>query len=224
MVDADGKPSFPGVLWSRRACLREPRGARVREGARLLRHPLGVRAADVRARGGRGRARGGGVHARLLPARAGPLPRDHDDEAVARDSEEPQAAEVPGAVSGGPDQALLQARRRATGRAIPPRARLLTAPDSPVGEVYLTAEDIAARVHELAAEIAADYADRDPPRVARGRDAPRPAVPPPRGRAAGPLRRLHRARRALRRLRLRSRRAVSEPSRLARSPVELRLG
>ena len=35
-----------------------------------------------------------------------------------------------------------------------------------MGEVYLPAEDIAARVHELGAEIAADYADREPLLVA----------------------------------------------------------
>jgi hypoxanthine phosphoribosyltransferase len=35
-----------------------------------------------------------------------------------------------------------------------------------VGEVYLTAEDIAARVDELGAEIAADYAEREPLLVA----------------------------------------------------------
>ena len=35
-----------------------------------------------------------------------------------------------------------------------------------MGEVYLTAEDIAARVHELGAEIAADYAEREPLLVA----------------------------------------------------------
>ena len=35
-----------------------------------------------------------------------------------------------------------------------------------MGEVYLTAEDIAGRVQELGAEIAADYADREPLLVA----------------------------------------------------------
>src|SRR5207248_4853310 len=137
-----------------------------REGARLLRGALGLRANDLRARGGRGRTRRRGVHARLPPPRAGSLPRDHDDEAVARDAEEPQAAEGPRALPRRPHQALLQARRRATGAAIPPRARLLTAPDPPVGEVYLSAEDIAARVQELGAEITDDYRGREPLLVA----------------------------------------------------------
>ena len=35
-----------------------------------------------------------------------------------------------------------------------------------MGEVYLTAEDIAGRVQELGAEIAADYVDREPLLVA----------------------------------------------------------
>jgi hypoxanthine phosphoribosyltransferase len=38
--------------------------------------------------------------------------------------------------------------------------------DSPVGEVYLPADDIAARVAELGAQIGADYADREPLLVA----------------------------------------------------------
>src|ERR671923_298857 len=165
-ADAGGKPSFPGVLWSDRAELREPVGARVREGPRLLRRAVGLRAEDVRARARRGGAGRGGLHPRLPPPRAGSLPRDHDDEAVARDAEEPQAEEAPRAVSERPDQALLQARRRATGPAIPPRARVLTAPDPPVGEVYLSAEDIAARVQELGVQIAADYEGREPLLVA----------------------------------------------------------
>ena len=44
------------------------------------------------------------------------------------------------------------------------------------------------------------------------RDAPRPALPAARRRPAGPLRRLHRSRRVLRRLRLRPRRAVPQPA------------
>ncbi len=55
---------------------------------------------DVRARARRGRPRGRGVLARLLPPRAGPLHRDHGDEAVARHPQEPQAAQAQAEVPG----------------------------------------------------------------------------------------------------------------------------
>src|SRR5204863_3553854 len=85
--------------------------------------------------------------------------------ADARDEEEPQAAEASRALSRHPDQALLQARHRAPGGAIPTRTRLLTS-DSRVGEVYLSAEEIAVRVAQLGREIASDYAGREPLLVA----------------------------------------------------------
>jgi hypoxanthine phosphoribosyltransferase len=122
---------------------------------------VAVRAADVRAGGGRRRPHGRGVHARLLPARAGPLRRDHDDEAVARDAEEPQAAEAARPLPGRQRQALLQARRRAAGRAIQAPDRLII-DDRRIGEVYLAADEIRARVRELGAEIARDYEGREP--------------------------------------------------------------
>src|SRR4029077_17144062 len=129
---------------------------------------VAVRAADVRAGGRRGRARPRGVRARLLPARAGPVPRDHGDEAVARHAQEPEAPEAEGAVPRDQHQALLQARHRAPGSAIRSEARLLTAlgshagpepvassglepagrslaRDERVGDVYLSAEEIATR-------------------------------------------------------------------------------
>src|SRR5262249_34887691 len=120
------KPAIPGVSGSRAAPLPARRRARVRQGARLLRRPVGVRAAHVRARGGRGGPRPRGVHAGLLPPRAGPVRRDHRHEAGAHDAEEPEAAKAPRAVPGRAHQALLQARHRAAGTAIPPRPRLLT--------------------------------------------------------------------------------------------------
>ena len=77
---------------------------------RLLRGPLGVRAAHLpdplEPRWGRGRE----LLARLLPARARPLPRDDDAPPEARPQEEPQAAPAARAVPGPHDQALLRAR------------------------------------------------------------------------------------------------------------------
>src|SRR5262249_32252199 len=95
----------------------------------------------------------------------GPLPRDHGDEAVARHTEEPQAAQAPAAVPRDQGQALLQARHRATGAAIPPRAGLLAA-DPRVGDRYLSEAEIAQRVEELAEEIDEDYASSEPLLVA----------------------------------------------------------
>src|SRR5947208_2468540 len=156
---------FPGVLRRKPAELRQPGGARVRQDPRLLRRAVGVRAQDVRARGRAGRPLRRGLHARLLPSGAGPVRRDHGHEADARDEEEPQAPQAPRALSRRPDQALLQARYRAPGRAIPTRARLL-APGDRVGEIYLTAGQIAARVAQLGREIAVDYAEQEPLLVA----------------------------------------------------------
>src|SRR6185437_15325221 len=51
------------------------------------------------------------------------------------------------------------------GPAIRTEARLLTEPGfppDPIGEIYLSAEEIAVRVTELGTEIAADYAAREP--------------------------------------------------------------
>ncbi len=64
-------------------------------------------------------------------------------------------------------EALLSSRHRATGTAIPTGSGLL-APDldARIGEVYLSAEDIRARVAELGTAIAADYAGREPILVA----------------------------------------------------------
>src|SRR5713226_8458365 len=80
----------PGALAHR---IRAPIRAGVRPLPRLLPHPLGLRAGVVPDRLGR-HARIGDVHARLLPARARPLRRADDYEAVARDAEEPQAADA----------------------------------------------------------------------------------------------------------------------------------
>src|SRR5215210_1183357 len=136
----------------------------MRKAVRLLRHPVGVRAAHVRARGGCGRPHRRGVHARLLPTRAGPLSRADGDEAVARDAQEPEAAEAARALPERQRQALLPARHRAPGPAIQTRPGVLT--DERVGEIYLPAEDIQARIEELGAEIGADYDGREPILVA----------------------------------------------------------
>ena len=77
---------------------------------RLLRRPLGVRAAHVpdplepRGRGGRE------LLARLLAARPGLLPRDDDAAPEARPQEEPEAAPPARAVPGGHGQAVLRPR------------------------------------------------------------------------------------------------------------------
>ncbi|MBV8479194.1 MAG: hypoxanthine phosphoribosyltransferase [Actinobacteria bacterium] len=120
---------------------------------------MGVRAADLRPRGGRGRPRARGVHAGFLPARAGPLRRAHGDEAVARDAQEPQAAQAPRAVPRGEGEALLQAGPRTPGSALPPRSGVI---DARIGEIYLSAEELAARVRELGAEVARDYGGLEP--------------------------------------------------------------
>src|SRR5262245_45081716 len=133
----------------------------MRQDPRLSRGAVGLRAADVRARARRRGAGYRGLQPRLLSPRAGPLPRSHRDEAIARDAQEPQAAQAQAAVPGDQDQAVLQARRRATGSAIPPRARLLV-DDPRVGDRYLSAEEIAERVVELADEIDDDYDSSEP--------------------------------------------------------------
>src|SRR5712692_8448607 len=144
-------PCFPGILRSGATPVRERSRAGMRQDPGLLRRLLGVRAAHLHARGGRGRTRGRGVHARLLPTRAGPLSRGDGDEAVARHPQEPEASQAARALSGRPHQALLQARPRTPGPAIRPRPRLVSA-DARIG----------ARVAELGRQIAEDYAGREP--------------------------------------------------------------
>ena len=72
-------------------------------------------------------------------------------------------------------QALLQARLRADrGPLRPPQALASTATrlETPrIGDVYLGGAEIAARVRELGAEIARDYAGREPCSSARSRPA-----------------------------------------------------
>src|SRR5262249_27655103 len=120
---------------------------------------------------GRRRPRHRGVHPRLLPSRARPVPRGDGDEAVARDAQEPEAAQAPRAIPRRERQALLQARHRAPGPAIQTRPRLLATaaaavppppPDGKFGEVSLTADEIAARVAQLGTQIGEDYAGREP--------------------------------------------------------------
>src|SRR5207245_10126944 len=120
-----------------------------------------VRTANLYRRGGRRWPRGRGVHARLLPTRAGPLSRGDGDEAVARHPQEPEASQAARALSGRPCQALLQARPRTPGPAIRPPPRLLSA-DARIGAVYLSADEIGARVAELGRQIADDYTGREP--------------------------------------------------------------
>ena len=163
---AAGNAQFPGISRGRTASLRQRGRARVREDPRLPRRPLAVRAAHVRARAGRGRPRRRGVHARLLPPRAGSLPRGDGDEAVARHPQEPQAAQAAGALSRGArssssTSATSSGSRPATGCARRAERAGCTAGDGSAS-VYLGAAEIAARVRELGAELARDYADREP--------------------------------------------------------------
>src|SRR5690242_2682370 len=137
----------------------------MRQDPRLVRSRLGLRADLVRARARRRRTHHAGIYARLLPPRRGSVHRGHGDEAVARDPQEPEAPRAQGAVPGHQRQALLPARSRAPRPAISTEARIVGTPDT-VGEVVISAAEIAARVSELGAAIAADYADREPVLVA----------------------------------------------------------
>src|SRR5262245_48349952 len=128
----------------------------------LPRDRLGVRAALLRSRGGRGRARARGLHAGLLPPRAGHVSRGDSHEAVARHPQAPQDPQAPRAASRHQDQALHQARLRAPLAQIQTEPRLIEPVDPRIGEVYLSQEEIRARVGELGAQIAADYEGREP--------------------------------------------------------------
>ena len=160
----DGIPPVPGVLRLRDAALRQPDRARMREDPRLVRGSVGVRADHVRAPAGRRRPRHARVHARLLPPRRGPVHRGDGDEAVARHPQEPQAPGAEAAVPARQRQALLPARSRAPRPAISAETRLID--DHAIGEIYLSAAEIATRVAELGAEIAADYEQLEPLLVA----------------------------------------------------------
>ena len=102
--------------------LRAQLGAAVREAARLLRHRVGLRTANVHARVGSRRPTRAGVHARLLSARVRPLHRDHDAEPEARDQEEPQGPPAARAAPRGRDPRALPARLPASAREVRPRA------------------------------------------------------------------------------------------------------
>src|SRR5207253_4405539 len=155
--DDAGNPRFPGISRAGAAPLRQPGGARMRQGSRLLRRPLGLRAEDVRARGRRAGPRDRSVQTGLLPPRAGPLRRGDRDEAVARHAQEPQATQATRAVPGRPRQAVLQARHRAPGGEIPARAGIVSSGPTPaLGEVYLSREELATRVRELGSQISRD--------------------------------------------------------------------
>ena len=138
----------------------------MREDPRLPRRALGLRAAHVRARAGRGRPRDRGVHARLLPPGAGSLPRGDGDEAVARHAQEPQAAQAPRALSGRQVKLFYErdferlARATACGR--PPELGRSSS-DERIGEVYLSrGRDRGAGRASSARELARDYAGREP--------------------------------------------------------------
>src|SRR5262249_60199474 len=100
-----------------------------------------------------------------LPPGAGPVPGGDGDEAVARHPEEPQATEVARAVPRGEDQALLRARLRAPGRPLRAAEGLLSKLvelDERIGEVFLDAVEIGARVRELGAEGTAELGGSEP--------------------------------------------------------------
>src|SRR2546422_1778748 len=96
-----GQATFtPGQTNGPRSLSRRVRAsirAGIRPLPRLLPDPMAVRAGVVPDRVG-GSPRGGDVHTRLLPARARPLHRADNDEAVARHAEEPEAAHAARAV------------------------------------------------------------------------------------------------------------------------------
>src|SRR5258708_16301192 len=132
----------------------------MREGARLLRRAVALRAEDLRPRARRGRPRDRSLCPRLLSPRPGFVRRADGDEAVTRDPQEPEAPEAARALPGRQDQALQQAGPGTARPALPPRPRLVMDPG--IGDVYLSGEELAVRVRELGAEIARDYADREP--------------------------------------------------------------
>src|SRR5207247_5966183 len=66
-----------------------------------------------------------------------------------------------GAVPRRPGQALLQARHRAAGSAIPTRPGVIEARDPRLGDVFLGAGELRERVSELGAQIAEDYEGRE---------------------------------------------------------------
>src|SRR5262249_21714179 len=101
-------------------------------------------------------------YAGLLPPRAGALRRGHGHETVARHAQEPQVAQAARALPRRQDQALLQARHRAPRRAIPPEPGVIGLQRPELGEAYLSAAEIGARVAELGEQIGSDYAGRDP--------------------------------------------------------------
>ena len=68
-----GRPRFPGISRLHPSAVPERSGVGVRQDPRLLRRPLAVRAANVRARDRRRWPGARGLRARLLPARAGSL-------------------------------------------------------------------------------------------------------------------------------------------------------
>src|SRR6185437_2706874 len=134
---------------------------RVREDPRLVRDPVAVRADDVRARARRGGPCHGGVLAGLLPPGSGSLPRGDSDEAVARHAQEPQVAEAPAALPRDSHQAVLRTRLHAARRAVRAPEGILSRAathDDRIGEVFLDSEEIGARVREIGAEIAQQYA------------------------------------------------------------------
>src|SRR5204863_3772219 len=122
---------FPGISRRAAASFRQRGRTRVREDPRLLRRAVDVRATHLRARARRRRAGRGGVHARLLPPGAGPLPRGHRDEAVARDPQEPEAAQAEAPLPRRADQALLRAGLHADRGAVRPRESRLTESSTP---------------------------------------------------------------------------------------------
>src|SRR5215831_16450155 len=165
-LGAGRKSRFPGILRLDAAAVRQSQRTRVRQDPGLLRRPLGLRAPVVRPRAGRGGEGTQRVHTRLLPSGAGSLHRGDGDEAVARDQEESEDPRAAPALSARSGQALLSPGHRATRAALPPAAcfvttRLRSTPGR-VADVYLRREEIAARVAELGAEIAGDYAGRNP--------------------------------------------------------------
>src|SRR5581483_9622408 len=157
-----GNTNFPGISRVGSAALRQRGGVRIRQDPRLLRRAVDVRAAHLRARAGRRRPGDRGIHARLLPPGAGPVPRGDGDEAVARDPQEPEAAEAAEALSGGEDQAVLRARLRADRGPLRAAQGELTPFDDRIGDVYLDADELATRVQGLGAELAQDYDGREP--------------------------------------------------------------
>ena len=153
--------------WIRAAAVRQRGGARVREDARLPRRAVAVRAPHLRARA---RTRTGRVTEAFTPDFYLPEQDLYLEVTVMKQSlvtrKNRKLRKLRERYPDVQDQALLRARLRSASQRIrsrpAPHSRCDCRGDERIGEVYLGAAEIAVRVRELGAELARDYAGREP--------------------------------------------------------------